>query len=164
VHEDGTVPGVKIRIPGFHYDVVSQQTVDVPEGYQGEYHCTGNSFYGAGEGTASGGSGSSGPPPLIPGDFFSKPVKFNAGDPWGRGSMIGKCPGKVDSKKWVEGIKADINSLPSSPFTFQVTWHGVQSASGTCRTYSWETAYRSITCNWAAYSGGYKRKTAPGAG
>lgn len=167
VSEDGTVPGVNVRIPSFRYDVVSEQTVEVPEGSQGEYHCTGNAFYGAGVGTASGGSGSSGAPPLIPGnyDFFAKPVKFNAGDPWGRGSVIGKCP-SVDSKiligKFIEGVKADINSLPATPWTFKVTWQGFQSAGGTCTTASWQTADHSITCYWAAYSGGYKRKTAPG--
>jgi hypothetical protein len=164
VNEDGAVPGISIRIPGFPYNVVYSQTVVVPEGSQGEYHCTGSSGYAAGVGSASGGSGSSGAAPLssTPFDFYTKPIKLSPGDPWGRVSMTGKCPGGADSKKFTDGVKADFTALPASPWTFKATWQGFQSAGGTCSATSWQIPGRSFSCHWAAYSGGYKRKTAPG--
>jgi hypothetical protein len=164
VNRDGAVSGNSIRIPSFKYDVVNSLTITVPEGSQGTYNCTGNSSYAAGMGTASVGSGSSGAPPLIPGNvsFYTKPIKINPGDPWGRVSLIGKCPGKGDSKGFIEAVKGDINGLPASPWTFIINWTGFQSAGGSCSTASWQVVHHSISCNWAAYSGGYKRKTAPG--
>jgi hypothetical protein len=164
VDRDGSITGNSIRIPSFTYNAVNSQTITVPEGSQGEYNCTGNSSYAAGMGTASVGSGSSGAPPLIPGNvgFYTLPVKIKPGDPWGRVSLIGKCPGKGDSKGFTEAVKGDINALPASPWIFSVNWQGFQSAGGSCSTDSWNVVDHSITCNWAAYSGGYTRKTAPG--
>jgi hypothetical protein len=160
----GVITGNSIRIPSFNYNAVNSQTITVPEGSQGEYNCTGNSSYAAGMGTASVGSGSSGAPPLIPGNFsfYTKPIKIKPGDPWGRVSLIGKCPGKGDSKGFTEAVKGDINALPASPWVFTVNWQSLQSAGGSCSTASWQVVDHSITCSWAAYSGGYTRKTAPG--
>jgi len=161
---NGKVSGISVRVPSFNYNVVASQTVTVPKDSQGEWNCTGSSSYAAGMGTVSGGSGLMGAPPLVPAsfDFYTKPVKFDPGDPWGRVSLTGKCPVKGDSKAFIEMVKWDINSLPSNPWTFKTTWQGFQSAGGTCSNGSWLTANRSISCNWAAYSGGYRRKTAPG--
>ncbi len=154
-NEYGVVKGVSIRFPQFRYDVVQSQFLTVPKGSQGEYHCTGNNAYAVGKGTASGGSGQSGAPPLspTPSDFWTKPVKLNAGAVSGRVRLIGKCPGKADNKKFIEGIKWDINSLPATPWTFKITWLGVDgsSASGTCSTDSWVTAEHSISCSWTAW-------------
>lgn len=161
--ENGTVSGMSIRISPIRYNVAGSQVMTVPPGSQGEYNCTGNSSYGAGVASASGGSGASGAPPLVPGefDFFTKPIKLNPGDPWGRVSLTGKCPGKPDHKTFVNSIKIDLNSLPAEPWRFEVTWQGFQSAGGTCSVAAWSMGDRSFSCFWAAYSGGYKRKTAP---
>ncbi len=163
-NEYGVVAGVQIRFSPFRYNAVNSQFLKVPEGSQGEYHCTGNNAYAAGVGTASGGSGLSGAPPLnpTPRDFWTKPVKLDSGDPFGQVSLIGKCPGKADRNVFINAVKLDINSLPATRWIFTVTWTGYASAGGTCSTESWTTANRSITCYWAAYTGGYKRKTAPG--
>lgn len=164
VTEDGTIPGISIRIPAFQYTADYSQVLIVPKNSQGTYNCTGGSGHAGGVATASGGSGSTAAPPLsgTPFDFYTKPVKFDPGDPWGRVSLTGKCPDKPDSKKYTEAVKVDFNAPRSTPFTFQVTSQGLQSASGTCSTDGWKTADRSISCYWAAYSNGYKRKTAPG--
>jgi hypothetical protein len=164
VTEDGAIPGISIRIPAFNYTADYSQVIIVPKNSQGTYNCTGGSGHAAGVATASGGTGSTGGPPLsnTSFDFYTKSITFDPGDPWGRVSLTGKCPDKPDPKSWIEAVKVDFKAPSSTPFTFQVTSQGLQSASGTCSTDGWKTADRSISCYWAAYSNGYKRKTAPG--
>ena len=142
VEKNGIIREVRVKINPFYYNVVGSLQAKTDDS------CKGYNASGVGLGTARTASGSSKPPTL---SIQSSDIKMVSGAVLGFASPIGDCGGNPPADTFINAVRADIDSLPASPWEFTATVVHDKWAAGTCTTSSWQVADRSFDCVWQVF-------------